>query len=143
MNIVTVDLENDAQAVRVQKSECVSVSFATEAGELQSREGPNKYGVGDAVVQSAAGDRWVVNRPRFEAKYEAVAPTIMGCNGAYMALPQVVLAKLMHTDFSLHRKPGGDLLHGRAGDWVLQYALNDFGVCEKTRFAQVYVKVGA
>jgi PGDYG protein len=141
MNIITLNLETDPEAVRVQKTERVTVQFATQIGSLQSREGPNNYGMDDAIVQSVSGDKWVVHRARFGDKYAAVTPLIMGEDGAYDAVPQVILAKLMHTDFSLYRKAGGDLLHGKAGDWVLQYAPSDFGVCEQTRFAQVYVRV--
>jgi hypothetical protein len=141
VNIITVNLSTDSNAVRVQKTERVTVQFATQTGTLQSREGPNNYHSGDAIVQSASGDKWVVNHARFTDKYTAVKPLIMGEDGAYDAVPQVILAKLMHVDFALHRKAGGDLLHGKAGDWVLQYAVGDFGVCEQVRFAQVYVRV--
>ncbi len=141
MNIISVSLETDPNAVRVQKTERVVVSFASEAGTLQSREGPNRYVIGDAIVQSSGGDKWVVNRARFIEKYAAVAPLMMGEAGAYDAVAQIILAKHMQADFSLYRKAGGDLLHGKAGDWVLQYAPGDFGVCEQVRFAQVYVRV--
>ncbi len=141
MNIIKVNLNTDCQAVRVQKTETVTVQFATQAGTLQSREGPNNYAIHDAIVQSKSGDRWVVNRPRFIEKYAAVAPLMMGEDGAYDAVPQVILAKCMQADFALYRKVGGDLLHGKADDWVLQYGQGDFGVCEQIRFAQVYVRV--
>ncbi len=140
-NIITVNLSTDPTAIRVQKTERVTVRFATAAGELQSREGPNRYANGDAIVQSQSGDTWVVNRARFTEKYAAVPPILMGEDGRYDALPQVILAKRMHVDFSLHRKAGGDLLHGKANDWVLQYAPGDFGLCEQLRFAQVYVQL--
>lgn len=141
MNIITLNLETDANAIRVQKTERVAVSFATQTGTLRSREGLNNYGVHDAIVQSASGDKWVVNRARFMDKYTAVAPLTMGENGAYDAKPKVILAKPMQADFSLYRKVGGDLLSGKAGDWVLQYDVGDFGVCEQLRFAQVYTRV--
>jgi hypothetical protein len=39
------------------------------------------------------------------------------------------------------RSAGGDLLHGNAGDWVLQYAPGDYGVVEQERFALVYRRI--
>jgi hypothetical protein len=140
-NIITVNLTTDPAAIRVQKTERVTVRFATATGELQSREGPNRYTSGDALVQSKSGDTWVVNRARFTEKYAPTPPMQMGEDGSYDALPQVILAKRMDADFSLYRKAGGDLLHGKANDWVLQYAPGDFGVCEQLRFAQVYVQL--
>lgn len=141
MNIITINLETDINAIRVQKTERVTVYFATQTGTLHSREGPNNYDVHDAIVQSASGDKWAVNRTRFVDKYAALAPLTMGENGTYDAKPKVILAKLMQADFSLSRKAGGDLLSGKAGDWVLQYDVGDFGVCEQVRFAQAYTQV--
>lgn len=141
MNIVSINLATDPHATRVQKTERVTVIFATCNGLLQSREGPNAHTIGDAIVQSAMGDKWVVNRARFLDKYVAVAGIRMGEDGAYDAAPQVIYAKCMAQDFSLYRQAGGDLLHGKAGDFALQYGEGDFGVCEQTRFARVYVRV--
>ena len=140
-NIITVNLNTDVAAVRVQKTERVTVHFAAVVGELESLEGANRYHVGDAIVQARQGNAWVVERARFIEKYAAVAPLVMGADGLYDALPQVILAKRMAHNFALHRKLGGDLLHGSAGDWVLQYAPGDFGVCAQARFAQVYAVV--
>ena len=36
------------------------------------------------------------------------------------------------------RSEAGDVLHGQAGDWVLQYAPGDYGVVQARRFAKVY-----
>ena len=33
---------------------------------------------------------------------------------------------------------GGDVLHGAAGDWIMQYAPGDYGVVQAARFAKVY-----
>ena len=40
--------------------------------------------------------------------------------------------------FSLARSSGGDVLHGLAHDWLLQYAPGDFGIVEDARFRRVY-----
>mgnify|MGYP000485764906 CR=1 FL=1 len=50
MNIITINLETDINAIRVQKTERVTVYFATQTGTLHSREGPNNYDVHDAIV---------------------------------------------------------------------------------------------
>ncbi len=64
-----IDLRTDPAAARYIKEEVVQVTFAAEPGELVSREGPNRYQPGDAIVTGATGDRWVVSRDRFDARY--------------------------------------------------------------------------
>jgi len=133
-----LDLCGDPQAATYVKDETVQVAFAATPGELISREGPNRYAVGDALITSGAGERWSVSRDRFEVKYEAVLPTAAGRDGAYRARPVPVLARQIGEPFTLARSAGGDLLTGAAGDWVLQYAPGDYGVIVKDRFARVY-----
>ncbi|MBV8628220.1 MAG: PGDYG domain-containing protein, partial [Paraburkholderia sp.] len=117
--------------------------FAQGDGELMSLEGPNRYTRGDALVTGSTGDRWVVSRERFDAKYLPVGAALAhGEPGAYRNRPAVVLAKQMDTPFSLARTAaGGDVLRGTAGDWIMQYAPGDFGVVQATRFAKVYRRV--
>jgi hypothetical protein len=44
----------------------------------------------------------------------------------------------MNVAFSVARSAGGDLLHGAAGDWLVQYAPGDYGVIARARFELVY-----
>lgn len=136
-----VDLRTDPLAAAYIKRETVQVQFAVDSGELISREGPNRYAAGDAIITGATGDRWSVSRARFEARYQALAPTSMGQNGAYINQPIPVLARQIPAPFRMARSAGGDLLRGNPGDWLLQYAPGDYGVVEQGRFAQVYRKV--
>lgn len=134
-----VDLRTDPAARPFVKDETVHVDFATHAGELMSLEGPNRYAPGDALITGSTGDRWVVSRERFDAKYvPADASLAQGQAGAYRNRPSVVLAKQMREAFSMARSEAGDVLHGQAGDWVLQYAPGDYGVVQARRFAKVY-----
>jgi len=134
------DLRDDPAARRVVKDETVNVEFAATHGELMSLEGPNRYLPGDALITGSTGDRWVVSRERFDAKYvPADAAHMHGEAGAYRNRPAVVLAKQMNDAFSLARSAtGGDVLRGAAGDWIMQYAPGDYGVVQAARFAKVY-----
>jgi len=134
------DLRDDPAARRVVKDETVNVEFAATHGELMSLEGPNRYLPGDALITGSTGDRWVVSRERFDAKYvPADAAHTHGEAGAYRNRPAVVLAKQMNDAFSLARSAtGGDVLRGAAGDWIMQYAPGDYGVVQAARFAKVY-----
>jgi hypothetical protein len=134
-----LDLSQDADARRVVKDETVSVEFAAAEGELMSLEGPNRYVRGDALITGSTGERWVVSRERFDAKYLPADATVPhGEAGAYRNRPAVVLAKQMHEAFTLARSANGDVLRGGAGDWVMQYAPGDYGVVQAARFAKVY-----
>jgi len=132
------DLLTDAAAAWFVKVERVDVVFAETAGELISREGPNRFVAGDALITGSTGDRWSVSRGRFDEKYQAVEAGLDGKAGCYQARPVPVLAKPMSEAFSIRRCAGGDLLCGVAGDWLLQYAPGDFGVVENSRFQRVY-----
>ena len=136
-----IDLTKDPLAARYVKSEIVTVRFARQAGELISLEGPNRYRSGDALITGSTGSRWSVARQRFDAKYQAVPPTLPGQDGPYAARPLPVLAKRIAQPFTAARSSGGDVLRGNAGDWLLQYGPGDFGVAAHQRFTQVYRKI--
>ena len=127
-----IDLRTDPAAARYIKEEVVQVTFAAEPGELVSREGPNRYQPGDAIVTGATGDRWVVSRDRFDARY------VPADGGGWRNRPVPVLAKEMTVPFAIARSAGGDVLTGKAGDWLMQYAPGDYGITERARFLAVY-----
>lgn len=97
---------------------------------------------GDALITGSTAGRWSVSRDRFDAKYSPLLPAQAGKDGRYRARPLPVLAKQMSEEFSLARSSGGDVLHGLAQDWLLQYAPGDFGVVENDRFQTVYRALG-
>ena len=140
--LANIDLARDPAAARYVKSETVHVSFARQAGELISLEGPNRYQTGDAIISGSTGSRWSVSRDRFAAKYQAVPPVTDGEDGAYAARPVPVLARQFDQPFTAERSAGGDRLSGNAGDWLLQYGPGDFGVAAAERFARIYRKIG-
>lgn len=139
LELTQLDLSTDPQARRVIKDETVTVAFAAGDGELMSLEGPNRYVAGDSLITGSTGDRWVVSRARFDAKYLPADPAVAhGEPGPYRNRPSIVLAKRMDEPFTIARSANGDTLRGTAGDWVMQYAPGDYGVVQAQRFAQVY-----
>ena len=141
LQLKNIDLTGDGTAVLFVKDEVVDVAFAKTAGELVSREGPNRFQTSDALITGSTGDRWSVSRDRFDAKYLPVAPVEPGEDGRYRAKPLPVLARQIGEAFTLARSSGGDVLHGKAQDWVLQYAPGDFGIIENARFQRVYRRI--
>lgn len=138
LQLKNIDLTTDDSASLFVKDEVVAVVFADVAGELISREGPNRFEAGDALITGSTGDRWSVSRSRFDARYFPIARTKAGEDGCYQARPAQILAKQMVEAFTLARSLGGDVLSGLAHDWVIQYAPGDFGIVENARFQRVY-----
>ena len=138
LNLENPDLAADRSACWVVKDEVVSVEFADAPGELDSAVGRNRYAAGDALLTGSTGDRWCVSRDRFDAKYQPEAPLSPGEPGRYRNRPVLVLAKRMSVAFTVERSAGGDLLRGKAGDWLVQYAPGDHGIVAAARFDRVY-----
>lgn len=138
LNLDNPDLAADPSACWIVKDELVSVEFAAANGVVRSAVGLNHYGAGDALLTGSTGDRWCVSRARFDAKYQPEAPTQPGHPGNYRNRPIEVLAKRMAAAFSVARSAGGDLLRGKAGDWLVQYAPGDHGIVASARFDAVY-----
>jgi uncharacterized protein (DUF2237 family) len=140
LQLVSPDLTADSAACWAVKDEVVSVEFATAPGVLESAVGLNRYAAGDALLTGSTGDRWCVSRDRFDAKYRPEAPTLPAQAGRYRNRPVAVLAKRMPVEFTAERSTGGDVLHGNAGDWLVQYAPGDHGIVAAARFDSVYRK---
>jgi hypothetical protein len=138
----TPDLAADPDACWVIKNEVVTVEFAAVPGMIESAVGLNRFAVGDALLTGSTGDRWCVSRDRFDAKYLPELPTVHGQAGRYRNLPVAVLAKRMSVSFAVQRSAGGDVLHGKVGDWLVQYAPGDHGIVAEDRFARVYRLLG-
>jgi len=136
------DLSRDPLACRVRRRTIVSqVRFAAEAGTIQTLEGPVRHGSGAAIVTGAGGEQWPVERGRFETSYEAVAPTRIGEEGSYRHVASLAWARRLPQAFRV--KLGGErgILHGNAGDWLLQYAPGDLAVVAARVFATTYDEV--
>ena len=138
LELDNVDLNTDTMAAWFVKNEVVRVEFALTDDRMMSREGENRYVVGDALITGSTGDKWSVSQNRFHGKYDPLPPTQRGEPGKYQAKPIPVLAKQMPVAFTVARSAGGDLLRGGAADWLLQYAPGDYGIVECARFEQVY-----
>jgi hypothetical protein len=141
MVLTAIDLRNSDRAAVYEKSEIVEVEFAAANGSLQSREGKNSYSAGDALITGSTGDLWSVTRNRFDAKYGPISPTRHGESGRYASVPRAVLAQQMLQAFSIERQAGGDVLHGKPGDWLLQYEPGDYGIVEASKFSKVYRRI--
>ena len=79
-------------------------------------------------------------RPRavFDESYEPVAPTRRGKPGRYRKRPRVVWAKPMHEPFVVQLDGNRGSLSGMPGDWLVQYAPDDWSVVSGPVFTNTY-----
>lgn len=137
-----LDVATQPGAVRAHKRPLpVQVRFATEAGKLQTLEGPVRYRPGDALLTGAAGERWPVTRARFDRSYRPEPPTQAGQAGRYVKQPVTVWALRMDTPFSVRVGHARDPIVGGPGDWLVQYGADDYGVISATIFEQTYERL--
>jgi hypothetical protein len=133
------DLAADPRALRVCKKPIqVPVEFATADGTCDTLEGPVRFRAGDAILTGTRGERWPVGREAFDASYEPVPPARAGENGEYRKAPSVAFALRLDHPRDVPVGWQNDPLHGRAGDWLLQYSDGSYGVMRDDIFRDSY-----
>jgi hypothetical protein len=120
----------------------IQVRFASEPCIVQSPEGAVRARAGDAIATGTAGEHWRVSRAHFAGKYRAVPPTVDGQPGRYASLPYEVRAVQMTAPFEVLLADGQSRLHGRAGDWLVDYGDGSLGVVSPAIFTTTYEIVG-
>lgn len=116
----------------------VQVQFANQACTVTTREGIVHAMPGDAIMTGPEGDRWRVSRSHFAEKYEPVAPLVTGEAGQYVSLPIRVIALTMDEPFEVLLADGISILHGHAGDWLVDYGDGSLGIVARSIFASTY-----
>jgi hypothetical protein len=135
-----MNLETDPEARRYSKRrDVVDVEIAGQGGALDTLEGQVTYRRGDALITGVAGERWPVERTRFDATYGAEAPTKQGQSGRYRRRQNEVLARQISSSFETVTASGATL-RGQPGDWLVQYENGDQSVVRQNIFAQTYLQ---
>ncbi len=121
----------------------VLVTFAESGGTLETLEGSVPYEAGDAILTGVRGERWPVTRQTFLDRYDPSVGTDAGRDGSYTRRPEILFAvQLAPGDDPVQiTTDSGGLLTARAGDWVVQYAAEDFGVVAPDIFEETYEDV--
>ena len=136
------DLSADPRALRVCKKPIpVRVEFATADGVCATLEGPVSYRAGDAILTGVRGEHWPVERDWFSSSYEPVQPTRAGENGSYKKAPSLTLALRLDRPRDVPVGWQNDPLHGRPGDWLLQYADGSYSVISDEVLRESYAPV--
>jgi len=134
-----LNLQENYCAQKVQKKTIpVEVRFADADGVCKTKEGDVSYKAGDAIMTGVEGEQWPIERPKFDASYDAISPTKHGENGQYCKKPIQVFALQMNEPFYVNVSWSDDRLEGKPGDWLLQYGPDDYGVVSKSIFEATY-----
>jgi hypothetical protein len=116
----------------------VAVRFTPTPCVIETAEGRVHAKPGDAILTGVAGEQWRVSQARFAQKYRPLPPTMPGEPGVYMSLPNRVLALKIAQPFEVVLADGVSRLHGRAGDWLVDYGDGSLGVVASAIFDQTY-----
>lgn len=111
----------------------VRVAFSSAAGTVQTLEGPQFHGEGDAIITGLKGERWPVLREEFERRYEAIT----GQPERYRKRVFRVWAQQL-TALRTVYAPSGAELHGQAGSWVVHGPDEAVSVVDPEVFARSY-----
>ena len=116
----------------------VDVRFTPIACTIQTPEGVVHAMTGDAIITGTAGEQWRVSHARFGDKYQPVPPTVAGHTGRYVSLPNRILAVPMTEEFEVLLADGISRLHGRPGEWLVDYGDGSLGIVSEAIFATTY-----
>jgi len=124
LDLNDADLSTDPEAVvAISRPIQVEVHFATQAGTVETLEGPVEHEAGSAIVRGVQGERWPLGADRFRTLYEPMPGTTLGQNGTYRKKPIRVYAKrIVAGPFSVRVGAGQQPISGRPGDWLIEYS---------------------
>lgn len=127
--------------VLYRKIGTVSVEFAISDGVVSTLEGDVRCSAGDAILTGVQGERWPVARKNFDAMYEPAGGFSPGELGKYRKKSSsYTLAKQMDVPFTV-KVWNGDLLTGKAGDWLTQYQDGQQGIVADDIFRKTYQSI--
>ena len=136
-------ISDDPRHVVARKLErVVQVRFTPVACTIQTDEGVVHARPGDAILTGTAGEHWRVSRAHFGEKYRPVPPTRDGEDGDYLSIARRILAVQMAHRFQVQLADGASLLHGKDGDWRVDYGDGSLGIVSQPIFGTTYHVIG-
>jgi hypothetical protein len=114
-----------------KKAAPVKYQKATEAGTVDTLEGPVRYEAGHYIMTGPKGEQYPITPEKFNALYDD--------NGNSTGTPKKIekLAKLADHDGTLHTS-WGDLAYTAGNDYIVRHGTGDYGAVKKDIFAQTY-----
>lgn len=118
----------------------VDIEISTQGGTLKTLEGFVPYQSGDALVSGIKGERWPVPIDTLRAFYTPIPPTRMGESGQYLRKANHVKAHRLDKAKAIKTSTGATL-HGKKGDWLVEYGPGDHAVVREDIFESTYAPV--
>ena len=122
----------------MKNSVSVKVKFAKTHGKLKTLEGDVSYKAGAAIIQGETEEVWPLERDKFDENYEAISGTTHGIDGYYQKRLIEALAIKLTEPACIQVGYANDVIMGQPGDWLLQYAENEFGIVNSEIFKKTY-----
>jgi len=131
-----VDLTTNPNATKVYKKPVVlKFEYAKEEGVIETKEGSVRYKAGDAILTGTKGERWPIQKEKFEDTYDIVG------DGQCAKKKIQVWALQVNETFTVNVSWSKDPLTGKPGDWLVQYGKNDYGIVSKDIFEETYERI--
>jgi len=128
-----IDLTIDPGAQQVQKKDIpLQFRVAEQPETIETLEGPQPAAVGAYIMTGTKGENWPIPKDEFEKNYN-----IIGDNTAAKK-PLPIPGKQMQEDFFVTPTWSPNKLHGKPGDWLVQYEPGNYGVVEASIFDETY-----
>ena len=128
-----IDLTIDPGAQQVQKKDIpLQFRIAEQPETIETLEGPQPAAVGAYIMTGTKGENWPIPKDEFEKNYN-----IIGDNTAAKK-PLPIPGKQMQEDFFVTPTWSPNKLHGKPGDWLVQYEPGNYGVVEASIFDETY-----
>jgi phosphoglycolate phosphatase len=133
------DISTDPRCIRAVKKDIpILVTFASEDGVLETREGVIAYRKGDALLKGCEDESWPVAFQHFKEIYVPTEGTAPGENGNYSKKAFPAFALQVEEPFMVELSDDRGVLQGAANDWLLQYAPKHYGIVAQEIFEMTY-----
>ncbi|BBP01400.1 PGDYG domain-containing protein [Sulfuriferula nivalis] len=131
-----MDLSLDPMAKKYEKISTVRVTFAEDNGIIKTLEGNVAYEKGDAILTGIHDENWPVERHIFDSQYELANFSI--ANEYRKSQGAIIYAKKIKNTFCIKIRNGTSIIEGKPGDWLVQYAMKDWGIIDDDIFKKSY-----
>lgn len=125
----------------VKRAIPVAVEFAELPGLLETLEGPVRYAAGDALLTGVQGERWTVQRAKFESSYLPAFNIKTTDNGLYFKRFLPVAAYQVEEQSIIPMVGRDDSLLAQPGDWVVMAPNGEQWVVAQDIFASTYIAI--
>lgn len=112
---------------------------------VKTKEGEQEAKKGSAIITGTKGERWPIPWEIFKTTYKynfaPLGETKLANVGKCFKKPITVVAVKLTEPFSVRPSWSDKPLHAKAGDYLVKYGENDFGIVSDDIFAETYVKI--